>query len=79
MIRDHFPDNTGNILDAAYVIGTQLIGLAGLGYSMTGTDISNMELAVTRDELKKEISGQIFMPEGLKFSHPPSMNRILTW
>jgi len=53
IIRRHFPDHTGNILDAACGIGTQLIGLAGLGYQMTGTDISPKELEVARKELNK--------------------------
>jgi SAM-dependent methyltransferase len=53
IIRQHFPYNTGNILDAACGIGTQLIGLAGLGYQMTGTDISPKELEVARKELNK--------------------------
>ena len=38
-------DRTARILDCACGIGTQAIGLAGLGYSVTASDISCSELA----------------------------------
>ena len=37
------------VLDCACGIGTQAIGLAGLGYDMTGSDISDGELAEARE------------------------------
>ena len=37
-------DHSAQILDCACGIGTQAIGLAGLGYSVTGSDISDAEL-----------------------------------
>ncbi|MBR2937319.1 MAG: class I SAM-dependent methyltransferase [Oscillospiraceae bacterium] len=41
-------DRTAKILDCACGIGTQAIGLAGIGYSVTGSDISDGELAEAR-------------------------------
>ena len=41
-------DCTAKILDCACGIGTQAIGLACLGYSVTGSDISDGELAEAR-------------------------------
>ena len=38
-------DTSANILDCACGIGTQAIGLASLGYSVTASDISEGELA----------------------------------
>lgn len=38
-------DRTARVLDCACGIGTQAIGLAGLGYAVTGSDISEGELA----------------------------------
>ena len=37
-------DKSASILDCACGIGTQAIGLASLGYNVTGSDISNSEL-----------------------------------
>lgn len=37
-------DRSSNILDCACGIGTQSVGLAGLGYRVTGSDISEAEL-----------------------------------
>ena len=42
---DHGFDRTARILDCACGIGTQAIGLAALGYSVTASDISDAELA----------------------------------
>ena len=41
-------DRTARVLDCACGIGTQAIGLAALGYSVTGSDISDGELAEAR-------------------------------
>ena len=38
-------DRTASVLDCACGIGTQAIGLAALGYAVTGSDISDGELA----------------------------------
>lgn len=45
----HGYDKTATVLDCACGIGTQAIGLAALGYSVTGSDISTGEL----EEAKK--------------------------
>ena len=45
IFRDHGFDQTSKILDCACGIGTQAIGLASLGYSVTASDISDGELA----------------------------------
>ena len=38
-------DKTADILDCACGIGTQAVGLAKLGFPVTGSDISEKELA----------------------------------
>lgn len=45
LFRAHGFDETARILDCACGIGTQAIGLAGLGYDVTASDISDGELA----------------------------------
>lgn len=45
IFRENSFDNTARILDCACGIGTQSIGLAALGYDVTGSDISEVELA----------------------------------
>ncbi len=42
-------DKSAHILDCACGIGTQAIGLAGLGYNITASDISEGELAEARE------------------------------
>lgn len=46
-------DSTARILDCACGIGTQSIGLAALGYSVTASDISDGELAEAADRAVK--------------------------
>ena len=46
-------DKTANILDCACGIGTQAIGLAALGYQVTGSDISDGELAEAKVRAEK--------------------------
>lgn len=48
LIRDAGFDASSRILDCACGIGTQAIGLAALGYCVTGSDISEGELAEAR-------------------------------
>ena len=48
LFKDHGFDRSARILDCACGIGTQAIGLATLGYSVTGSDISEGELAEAR-------------------------------
>lgn len=45
LFEDNGFDKTATVLDCACGIGTQAIGLARLGYSVTASDISNAELA----------------------------------
>lgn len=45
LFRDNGFDTTASILDCACGIGTQAIGLASMGYRVTGSDISRGELA----------------------------------
>ena len=40
----HGFDRSARILDCACGIGTQAIGLAALGYAVTGSDLSRVEL-----------------------------------
>ena len=55
-------DRTARILDCACGIGTQAIGLAGLGYSVTASDISEGELAQARERAERN-------GVGIRFEH----------
>ena len=46
-------DKNANILDCACGIGTQTIGLAAIGYNVTGSDISDGEIAEAKKRAKK--------------------------
>jgi len=46
-------DKTASVLDCACGIGTQAVGLAGLGYSVTASDISEPELAEAEKRAKE--------------------------
>ena len=46
-------DKSASILDCACGIGTQAIGLAAIGYNVTGSDISDGELAEAKERAKK--------------------------
>ncbi len=50
VIREYFGDKMERVLDAACGIGTQSIGLAQLGYRVTASDISPVELEHARRE-----------------------------
>ena len=54
---DHGFDSSARILDCACGIGTQSIGLAGLGYPVTASDISEGELAEGEEITVKGIVG----------------------
>ena len=49
IFRDYGFDRSAEILDCACGIGTQAIGLAAMGYAVTGSDISQGELAEARE------------------------------
>lgn len=53
VIRELFGHNVQHILDAACGIGTQSIGLAQLGYTVTASDISLAEIQQARTEASK--------------------------
>ena len=46
-------DKNANILDCACGIGTQTIGLAAIGYNVTGSDISDGEIVEAKERAKK--------------------------
>ena len=48
IFRDYGFDRSARVLDCACGIGTQAVGLAALGYSVTASDISDGELAEAR-------------------------------
>lgn len=50
VIQEYFGDQTHTILDAACGIGTQSIGLARLGYKVTGSDLSASEVTRAQRE-----------------------------
>lgn len=53
LFQDNEFDKTAKILDCACGIGTQSIGLALLGYNVTGSDISGEELKEAKERSKK--------------------------
>ncbi len=53
IFNDYGFDCKANVLDCACGIGTQAIGLAALGYSVTASDISDGELAEAKDRAEK--------------------------
>jgi len=53
VIHEYFGGKVQRILDAACGIGTQSIGLAQLGYTITASDISASELEQARKEAEK--------------------------
>lgn len=54
VIRDVWGDNCRSVLDASCGIGTQALGLAALGYEVTGSDLSPEEI----DRAKKEAAAR---------------------
>ena len=46
-------DKAANVLDCACGIGTQAIGLAAIGYNVTGSDISDGELVEAKERARK--------------------------
>ena len=53
LFREYGFDKSANILDCACGIGTQAIGLASLGYSVTASDFSNGALAEAKERAAK--------------------------
>ncbi len=53
LFREKGFDSSASILDCACGIGTQAIGLARMGYSVTASDISEGELSEARERAKK--------------------------
>ncbi len=49
IFRENGFDRTASVLDCACGIGTQAVGLAALGYRVTGSDISEVELVQARE------------------------------
>ena len=52
VIRDQWDEGARRVLDAACGIGTQVLGLARLGYTVTASDLSEMEVSRAREEAK---------------------------
>ncbi|MBR5533256.1 MAG: class I SAM-dependent methyltransferase [Ruminiclostridium sp.] len=59
LFRENGFDLSANILDCACGIGTQSIGLAALGYPVTGSDISDAELT---EATKRAEENQVNIP-----------------
>lgn len=53
LIRDYWGDRVQSVLDVACGIGTQCLGLAGLGYQLTASDLSSEEVTRARAEADK--------------------------
>lgn len=66
IIRDFFGGSVSSILDAACGIGTQCLGLAGLGYKMTGSDISEGELEQAKGHAKTRGLAINFKPADMR-------------
>ena len=60
LFRQHGFDQNASILDCACGIGTQAIGLAGIGYHVTASDISEGELAEARQRAAKNSANICF-------------------
>ncbi len=54
IFADHAFDRTATVLDCACGIGTQAIGLAALGYSVTASDFSEGALAQAKERTAKQ-------------------------
>lgn len=54
IFRDNGFDTSARVLDCACGIGTQAIGLAGMGYCVTGSDISEGELTEAKVRAEQE-------------------------
>ncbi len=50
IIKEYWPDSIKSILDVACGIGTQALGLAQLGYTVTGSDLSSAAIDVAQRE-----------------------------
>ena len=48
IVKEFWPDAVKTVLDVACGIGTQALGLAQLGYAVTGSDLSPTEIDVVR-------------------------------
>ena len=57
IIKEYCLGSTESILDVSCGIGTQIIGLAEIGYSVTGSDLSEMAVQRARNEaIKRELN-----------------------
>jgi len=53
IIREYWSSSVSSILDVSCGIGTQILGLAHLGYNVTGSDLSSQEISRAKREAKK--------------------------
>lgn len=53
-IREFWGDSVSSVLDVSCGIGTQALGLASLGYEVTGSDLSSEEIERASDEAEKQ-------------------------
>lgn len=60
LFREKGFDSSANVLDCACGIGTQAIGLAQLGYSVTASDISDAEIAEAKARAANNQAGICF-------------------
>jgi SAM-dependent methyltransferase len=60
LIESMLGGSKGTVLDCACGIGTQALGLAGLGYTVTGTDISHKAVARAARESRRRLSSMHF-------------------
>ena len=51
IIQEHFSDKVNSILDVSCGIGTQSLGLANLGYLVSGSDLSSQAIQIAQKEL----------------------------
>ena len=52
VIQEHFSDKVNSILDVSCGIGTQSLGLANLGYLVSGSDLSSQAIQIAQKEAR---------------------------
>ena len=70
-------DQTARVLDCACGIGTQAIGLAALGYSVTASDVSAGELTEAQERsARRGVRSVILLPSALRSESGATMATV---
>ena len=81
IFRENGYGRDAKVLDCACGIGTQAIGLARLGYDVTGSDISDGELAEAKARAEKNVSARLSMRTSVRCLKPSKthLNSSSAW